>query len=185
VDFDRIWMSTIPHLEAYGSIVSSNSFLGEVFGAYRIPEGFPYRVMSGSRSRRNLPLMMLTSGRLHVDFDAIELHSEPEAAESFWAPMVRDVNLWKDFSFRVPWKDVIAIERYEAPHYEDFVGNSYFPPWARLKTQQPGELCDFLLSAGGRCIMTMREVTERAEELCGMLQRRLFLIQTAPKRHAD
>jgi hypothetical protein len=178
VDFDPVWVSTIQHVDAYGSIVSNNSLLGDCLGSYRIPEGFPYRAVSSRGGNAIIPLMMFATGRLHVDFATIEYNAQAEY-RSLALTSVTDFNLRTHFDFRLPWTDVIAIERYDPPRFEDFAGNEYFPVWARLQTRQPGELCDFLLSIGGRSISTMRGVTERAEELCGMLQRRLSLIRTA------
>ena len=178
MDFDPVWVSTIQHVEAYGSIVSNNSLLGDLFGSYRIPDGFPYRAVSSRGGNAILPLMMFATGRLQVDFATIEFNAQEEY-RSLALASVRDFNLRTHFDFRLAWTDVIAIERYDPPRFEDFAGNEFFPVWARLQTRQPGELCDVLLSIGGRSLSTMRSVADRADELYGMLQRRLSMIRTA------
>jgi hypothetical protein len=180
VDFDPVWVSTIQHIEAYGAIVSHESWVGDFIEWPRVPEGFPQRA-TGSNGGPLVPLMMFATGRLHVTFEAMVFHAQKEAAPSFYGVTPNDLNLRTDFEFRIRWSQVVSIESYEAPHYEDFMGNVVVP-WARVRTEQPGELCDFLLSAGGRAPLFMTSVKERAEELCAMLQRRLGMIREADAR---
>jgi hypothetical protein len=199
VDFDPVWVSSIQHMQTFASIFSSAVSKANIagyefraYGQYQIPDGFPYAVLQYSqwfgRLGRRYPLVMFAKGQLHVSFESIDFQSkEPSAlARFFLSAGLNEFNLRRDLSFRITWKDVTAIERYEMPDIPSPTGNMFALPWSRVRTSRPDELSDVLLTVGGRGPFVGR-LRKRGEELYAMLQRRFSLIRTAeatPERQA-
>jgi hypothetical protein len=138
--FEPVWVSSIGHLRAFERAYRETSYIRRLFGAYLLPNGFPYA--QGSLGIPwCIPIVMFSSGRLWI----ADGHLEFEATK--WRlPFNRSHNLRADWKFELGAEQVTATEPFE---FVSPVMRYYSLPFTRVRTNVGGDLSDFLLCVGG------------------------------------
>src|SRR5262249_48730072 len=137
---EPVWVSSVEHLQTFEKVYRETSYVRRLFGAYVLPEGFPF--MRGWLCIPwRLPVVMFATGRVRHEDRRLDFEATP------WRlPLSLLHQLRTDWRFTLTAQDVTALEPFE------FVSpvTSYFRlPFTRIRSNQGGELADFLLCVGG------------------------------------
>jgi hypothetical protein len=157
--FDNIWISSVGHLESFGKINKSNSWLKSILGRQEIPSGFP-QIGVGSK---NIPLVYFVKGTLQLYERQIEFH--PNRFEPENGKVYRNLDI--DFRFELPY-DTVEISVYTNP--KPFI-RAFNIQWLKL-SRKNNEFPPILISTSGKSIA---QIIKENEKLLALLTAKIVL----------
>ena len=137
--YTAIWVSSIEHVTVFQQSYQRTSFLRRhVFGAYEVPEGFPFlRSLLGLPWR--VPVVFYAHGELDIRPNELLFRSTP-----LKLPMNRVHNVDPNLAFAVDASEIVSVEPYE---FKSPVAGFFDITFAHVRTSRTdSRLSNILLS---------------------------------------
>ena len=138
--FEPVWVSSVDHLQTFERAYRECSYIRMFAGAYKLPAAFPY-IRGSLGFPWRVPIVMYSAGHLSVEDRLLKFEAKP------WRlPFHRLHHLRSDLRFTLTERDITDVQPFE---FVSPIIRYYSLRFTRIRTNQGGELADFLLCVGG------------------------------------